>query len=445
MNTNYIYKIYHIISREYLTRVRKKSFIVMSILGPVLMAAMIIVPAILASMESDKLKTVAIADYSGKYKNSFKEKENLKFEYIDVNKVEELKKTFSKSGYYALLLIPDSSKSTEIQLLSDEQPDMNTKMYISGQMEGKIRSEKLRALGFDEEKLNKINPSVNIKTIKIKDDGSEEISSTEIIMAIGFIAALVIYMFIFIYGAQVMRGVIEEKTSRVVEVLISSVKPFQLMMGKIVGIAMVALTQFALWIVLTTVIVGIISPIIGMDKVKQDTSQQYLKNNQIQEEIKKAEGNNTFIDEALATLSNFPIGLMIFSFLFYFIGGYLLYGSLFAAIGGAVDNETDTQQFMLPITIPLIMSIVLAQVIIQDPTGSVAFWFSIIPFTSPVIMLIRIPFGVPAWEIALSMIILVVTFIGTTWVAAKIYRIGILMYGKKVTYKELWKWLKYND
>ncbi len=437
-------KIYLIILREYTTRVKKKSFIVMSILGPVLMAAMFIIPALLVNMDSENEKNIAIADYTSKFKDVFKEKENIKFEFIDTEKVDKLKKEFSGSKFYALLIIPDTSNAN-IQLLSDEQTDINTKMYINGLIEGKIRSDKLKEMGFDENKLNSINPEVDIKTIKINADGSEEISSTEIIMAIGFIAAMIIYMFIFIYGAQVMRGVIEEKTSRVVEVLISSVKPFQLMMGKIAGIALVALTQFALWIVLTTVIVGIVSPLVGAKIVSPEMNQQVLGSNNLPQEIQKVDQKSSFINEAFSTLSNLPIGLLLSTFLFYFIGGYLLYGSLFAAIGGAVDNETDTQQFMLPITIPLILSIILAQVIIQDPSGSVAFWFSMIPLTSPVIMLIRIPFGVPAWQIALSMTLLILAFVGTTWLAAKIYRIGILMYGKKTTYKEIWKWLRYNN
>ena len=408
------------------------------------MASMFIIPAVLVSMGSNKQKTIAIADYTGKFKNSFKEKEKIKFEYIDPDSVEHLKKSFSKSKYYALLLLPDTSTSSYYQLLSDEQPDLNTKMYISGQIESKLRSDKLKQLGFDEEKLKSIDTKVDIKTIKIKEDGSEEISSTEIIMGIGFIAALIIYMFIFIYGAQVMRGVIEEKTSRVVELLVSSVKPFQLMMGKIIGIALVALTQFALWIVLTIAIVSVVTPMIGMEKMRPEMTQQVMNGNNVAQELQNIDKNGGFMGEAMTTLANLPIGLLLFSFIFFFLGGYLLYGSLFAAIGGAVDSETDTQQFMLPITIPLILSIVLAQVIIQDPNGSVAFWFSMIPLTSPVIMLIRIPFGVPGWEVALSMFILVVTFFATTWLASKIYRIGILMYGKKVSYKELWKWIKYS-
>lgn len=437
-------KIGLIIKREYLTRVRKKSFIIMSILGPVLMAALIVVPVILTTMAPDNEKKIAVADYTGTFKDIFKEQEQLKFNYINLDSVESLKSNFSKSGYYALLVLPDSANGKNVQLLSDVQPDINTKMSISRAIEGKLRSEKLKEIGIDEDKLNAIETDVNIKTIKINSDGSEEISSTEVIMGIGFITGLIIYMFIFIYGAQVMRGVLEEKTNRVVEILVSSVKPFQLMMGKIIGVAMVALTQVALWVILSTVIISVVLPLVGADNIKPEMTEQMVQGTNMPQEMQNINNGDDFLSEAMSTFTNLPIGELLFSFVFFFIGGYLLYASLFAAIGGAVDNETDTQQFMLPITVPLILSIVMAQVVIQNPNGAVAFWFSIIPFTSPVIMLLRIPFGVPGWELALSMVLLIATFIGTTWLAGKIYRVGILMYGKKVSYKEIWKWLRYS-
>ncbi|MDF1549009.1 MAG: ABC transporter permease [Bacteroidales bacterium] len=437
-------KIGLIIKREYLTRVRKKSFIIMSILGPVLMAALIVVPVILTTMAPDNEKKIAVADYTGTFKDIFKEQEQLKFNYINLDSVESLKSNFSKSGYYALLVLPDSANGKNVQLLSDVQPDINTKMSISRAIEGKLRSEKLKEIGIDEDKLNAIETDVNIKTIKINSDGSEEISSTEVIMGIGFITGLIIYMFIFIYGAQVMRGVLEEKTNRVVEILVSSVKPFQLMMGKIIGVAMVALTQVALWVILSTIIISVVLPLVGADNIKPEMTEQMVQGTNMPQEMQNINNGDDFLSEAMSTFTNLPIGELLFSFVFFFIGGYLLYASLFAAIGGAVDNETDTQQFMLPITVPLILSIVMAQVVIQNPNGAVAFWFSIIPFTSPVIMLLRIPFGVPGWELALSMVLLIATFIGTTWLAGKIYRVGILMYGKKVSYKEIWKWLRYS-
>ena len=438
-------KIGQIIRREYLTRVRKKSFIIMSILGPVLMAAIFVVPVVLANMDSDQDKVVAVADYSNQFKNSFKNKEKLKFEFIPTDSVEKLKLNFENSKYYALLILPDSVQSNNIELLSNMQADINTKMYINSMIEAKLRSEKLIKLGIDESKLKSIDVNLNIKTIKIKSDGSEEISSTEVIMFIGFIGALIIYMFIFIYGAQVMRGVIEEKTNRVVEILVSSVRPFQLMMGKILGIALVALTQFALWIVLTTSIIAVVKTAMPGSKLTKNPTEQMVQTTNGSTDLQTMNTKGDFISDALSTLANLPFGAMVFGFIFYFLGGYLLYASLFAAIGSAVDNETDTQQFMLPLTVPLILAIAMAQFIIQNPNGPVAFWFSIIPFTSPIVMLMRIPFGIPFWQLALSMFLLVATFLGTTWLAGKIFRIGILMYGKKVNYKELWKWLKYDN
>jgi ABC-2 type transport system permease protein len=437
-------KINLIIKREYTTRVKKKSFIIMSILGPVLMAAIIIVPAVLATMKTDKDRTVAIADYTGGFADDFEQDGKLKFEFISKDSVDDLKANFENSGYYALLILPDSSNGENIQLLSDVQPDINTKSAIKYAIKKKLRSDRLMELGIDESKLDSVETKVSIKTLKIKADGSEEESSTEIIMVFGIFISLIIYMFIFIYGAQVMRGVLEEKTNRVVEVLVSSVKPFQLMMGKVVGIALVALTQFALWVVLSTVIVSVVMPLIGIESNPQ-VSEQMIQGANIPTEMKDVGAGNGMVSEAFATMMNLPLGQIVFGFIFYFLGGYLLYASLFAAIGGAVDNETDTQQFMLPITIPLILSIIMAQVVIQDPNGPIAFWFSIIPFTSPVIMLLRIPFGVPGWELALSMVLLVLTFLGTIWLAGKIYRVGILMYGKKITYKELWRWIKYSS
>jgi ABC-2 type transport system permease protein len=385
-----------------------------------------------------------VKDESGRFTENLKNEKNLEFTVADNSDVNELKKTFV-GNYYALLVIPENPEENNVEIFSEGQPDISTKSYISSKIEAKLRSDKLKELGIKEELVNSVDPDIHIQTIKIKDDGSEAISSTEVAIAIGFIAGLMIYMFIFIYGAMVMRGVIEEKANRVVEILISSVKPFQLMMGKIVGIALVALTQFAIWIVLGIGIVVVAQVFMG-DSLT-DTNQlteQMVGTEQINSELQKLEGKNQMIAEVFASLTNLPIGMIIFSFMFYFVGGYLLYASLFAGIGGAVDNEADTQQFMLPLTVPLILSMMVAQVIVQDPDGPVAFWFSVIPFTSPVVMMLRIPYGVPGWELAISMIALILTFIGTTWIAGKIYRIGILIYGKKFSYKDLWKWLTFK-
>ena len=290
----------------------------------------------------------------------------------------------------------------------------------------------------------------------INEAGVEEESSTEINTILGLVAGIIVYFFVFMFGSQVMRGVIEEKSNRIVEVIISSIKPVHLMFGKIIGIAFVGLTQFLLWIVLTFVIVTAFQtsqPNLFETKSgsKEITSTTSKSNTPLREtSLTKSDQlsnikNQDMMNEVTDALKTVNFGVMISMFLFYFMGGYLLYGSLFAAIGSAVDNEADTQQFMLPITIPLIFALVMAQFVTNNPSGPVAFWLSIIPFTSPIIMMIRIPFGVPLPEIILSMTLLVFGFVFTTWLAAKIYRTGILMYGKKVSYRELWKWLKYKS
>ncbi|MEN8122240.1 MAG: ABC transporter permease [Bacteroidota bacterium] len=439
-------KILLIIKREYLTRVRKKTFIILTLLGPILMAALIAISVYVTQLESEQVRSILVQDESGRFKNSLSDSKNIRFTFTVIEDIESLKKVFYDGSYYALLIIPNNPEEENIELLSENQSDINIKTYISSRIEGKIRTDKLKELGIEVETIDAIDPNVHIRTIKIKEDGSEELSSTEAALAIGYISAFLIYMFIFIYGAMVMRGVIEEKTNRVVEILISSVKPFQLMMGKIIGIAMVALTQFLLWIVLGFVIISITQTLIGGNAVpdSDQLTEQMMQGANLPDEMKNINGDNQILNDVLQSVMNLPITLIIFSFIFYFIGGYLLYASLFAGIGGAVDNEADTQQFMLPLTIPLILALVVAQAIIQNPEGPAAFWFSVVPLTSPVIMMLRIPYGVPTWEIILSMGTLIITFIGTTWVAAKIYRIGILVYGKKFSYKDLWKWLRFN-
>jgi ABC-2 type transport system permease protein len=439
-------KILLIIKREYLSRVRKKTFIILTLLAPVLMAGFMAISVYVSQLENDELRNILVKDVSGKFEGSLKDKETLKFTFVNDLDIEQAKKAFSNGSYYALLSIPQEPESDGIELISENQVDLSTKSYINKQIEEKIRSEKLKELGIDVKTIDAINPDVHIRTIKLKQDGSEEISSTEAALALGYISAFLIYMFIFIYGAMVMRGVIEEKTNRVVEILISSVKPFQLMMGKIIGIALVALTQFVLWIVLGFLIITAGQSFIG-GQVTPDTAQmteQMIQTPEVANELQNMNNDNQVFNDVMQAFFNLPILLIIFTFIFYFIGGYLLYASLFAGIGGAVDNEADTQQFMMPLTMPLILSLVLAQAIIQNPEGPVAFWFSIIPLTSPVIMMLRIPYGVPAWELILSMSLLIITFIGTTWAAAKIYRIGILVYGKKFSYKDLWKWIRFN-
>jgi ABC-2 type transport system permease protein len=340
---------------------------------------------------------------------------------------------------------------------------MNTKAYIKTVMGKQLEELKLEAkikdlkLGEDaklttDDILRSINASVDISTIKIGNEGKEEKSYPEVSMILGMFSGILIYFFIFLFGSQVMRGVIEEKTNRIIEVIISSVKPFQLMMGKITGIGLVGLTQFLLWVILTGTIitVGISS---FSSKIKSGSATEQMIQSQTKgmnamqlsntTDTSKLSGEQS--NEVISAIQSIDFPVMIGMFLFFFLFGYLLYAALFAAVGSAVDSEADTQQFMLPLTVPLILSIIMAQYVIQEPQGPIAFWFSIIPLTSPVIMMIRIPFGVPYYQIILSMTLLVAGFLGTTWLAAKIYRTGILMYGKKVSYSELWKWLKYKN
>ena len=416
-----MHKIWLIIKREYLVRVRKKSFIIMTILGPILMAALLIVPAFLATQTQEN-RIIALNEDANYI---LEDSEFIHFTTIPTSQAELLKTDFSESPFYALLHI-DGENFT---LYSNQQISLSVSKSIENQLEQLIEHEKLKLLGIDLQILEDASTEINITTKIISEDGNTSNSQAEASMGIGFISGILIYMFIFMYGTMVMRGVIEEKTSRIVEVMISSVKPFQLMMGKILGVALVGLTQFVLWILLT-IIISTVAELAFLDA-----------------NVMATEMNSSDQSVILAQVAEFTGGinlLQIFlAFIFYFLAGYLMYSALFAAVGSAVDAEADTQQFVLPITIPLILSFVLITPIMENPDGTLAFWMSMIPFTSPVIMMVRLPFGVANWELALSIGMLITSFIATTWLAGRIYRTGILMYGKKATYKEIWKWLKY--
>lgn len=439
-----------ILKREYLTRVKKKSFIVMTILGPLLMAALFVVPVYIAQIEGD-VRLVGIVDESGIFGGKIKDTQTLHFISLDGD-IEKAKKDLTAKKLDAVLHI----RSSELNLpeaaaiYSLKQPNMELKSHISSEMGKEIESLKLQSNGIDPELIRSIKTKVNLLTIRIDPDGSETKSSTELSMFIGFVGGLLIYIFIFMYGSQVMRGVIEEKTNRIVEVIVSSVKPFQLMMGKITGIALVGLTQFALWVLLTFIIVTGFLTIFSADITDYKSSQFLMGSENRTTEItgtntlQSTPERNEAVIQVFESINSINFEVIIFSFLFFFIGGYLVYAALFAAIGSAVDNETDTQQFMMPVTVPLILSIVISQFIINNPDGPAALWLSLFPLTSPVVMMIRIPFGVPYSQLALSFLFLTIGFIGTTWLAAKIYRTGILIYGKKITYRELWKWIRYK-
>lgn len=415
-------KLFLIIKREYLSRVRKKSFIIMTIITPIIMSAIIVMP-ILISENNESTKNIAIIDENNVTNNFFNETDNIEI------------KTFNISGSYSSSLIEDfdailivpKKLNDSFEIHSSKQISFSLQQEISDVLEKNITLINLEKNGIDADLISQSEAKIKLQTKLIDSKGQEKLSSSELSLAFAMLSGFLIYFFIFMYGAMVMRGVIEEKTNRIIEIMISSVKPFQLMMGKIIGIALVGLTQFLFWLIVA---------LIGFSLAPFLMESSDL----IQGEINNSNASLNSVE----ILNNLPIYSLIFGFIFYFIAGYFLYGSLFASVGAAVDQETDSQQFMLPLTLPLIVSFIMIQPIIDNPHGDLAYWFSMIPFTSPIIMMVRIPFGVPIFELILSMTILLIGIVSSIWLSSKIYRVGILMYGKKTSYKEIWKWLKYK-
>ncbi len=435
-----------IIQREYLVRVRKKSFIVMTLLAPLLLAAFY--GAIgWAAIGSISQKKIAVIDQAGVFTNKLKEDDETTFQYL-TQSPEQAKKRLIANEFDALVIIPKDviEQPKTVRIFSNKSVSLTLQSNIESAIGKEIETIKLGRSGITQEVIREAKTNVDAQTVNLS-DGGEKSTNSILTTIIGGVCGFLIYLSVFIYGAQVMRGVLEEKTNRVVEIIISSVKPFQLMMGKIVGVGLVGLTQFMLWILLTVGVVSAGSAIFGARYVKGAATARSAQmstmggQSQVQKKLEADKNPMASLSAAVKTLN---VPLITACFLFYFLGGYLLYSSLFGAIGAAVDSETETQQFMLPITIPIIASMALSQFIIRDPDGPLAFWMSMVPLTSPIIMMVRIPFGVPFWEIAVSMALLVGGFIGTTWLAARIYRVGILMYGKKPTYRELSKWVFYK-
>jgi ABC-2 type transport system permease protein len=459
-------KISLIIQREYLTRIRKKSFVIMSVLGPLIFAAYILIPMYFATLEDKEEKTMVVIDDSKLFTGHGKEgtffiipgTETLKFQLAEGIPIETFRETFEASGYYGLLFIPSNILHSETSLIySTKQVSLEISEYLERTMDSEIEHLKLaqHEIVDIENILAEVKTNIDIKSIKWTKDGKSQESSTGVVMGVGYLGGLMIFFFIFFFGSQVMRGVIEEKVSRIIEVIISSVKPFQLMMGKIVGVGLVGLTQFLIWMVLSALLVTGLKAaffpelnrtpteqVVASDLFEQGSAgkdQPALQSPFVQE------SESDVAQEIFTSLKAINAGVMIGSFLFFFIFGYLLYAAMFAVIGSAVDNETDTQQLIFPVILPLILGIYVMISAINNPDNTLAFWFSIIPFTAPVVMMVRIPFGVPWWQLALSGSLLVAAFLGMTWVAGKVYRTGILMYGKKPSYKEIWKWLRYSS
>ena len=429
-----------IIEREFITRVRKKTFLVITIIAPVLFAALMIVPGVLASLPADH-KNIVVLDEPALL---LPEVGNDQFalDYLNPKEFDlALAKDYLRdSDKDALLYIPAGEGwdpdfiKRNILLYGKEDIGMELQGFIENRIEDKINRQKLLKQGVDPEVVNQAKTQVNIKSFTLgEEDGQDETSATPLKMGLGYIAGTMMYFFIFFYSVQVMRGVIEEKTSRIVEVIISSVRPYQLMLGKILGIGLVGVVQFLIWIILSSLIYAVVSQFVYPEIFAQQV-------------ISGPNGADLSVLETtgifdMVSSINFP--LVLGGFVFYFFGGYFLYSALFAALGSAIDQEADSQQFMLPVTAPMIIAIITAMNVIQEPNGQLAFWMSMIPLTSPITMMIRLPFGIPLWEIALSGAILVASFFAVVGIASKIYRVGILMYGKKVTWKELYKWLKY--
>lgn len=405
-------KISIIIQREYLARVRKRSFIVMTILIPLLIGGVMAIPFWMSGMIHSQTKNIVVIDHVGKYEPVFQSNETYKFHFLnpDIQAEEE------NEDCYAFIVISDDllRNPNGVSIYSDKPVNPEMKTYIATLLSAFVEEEKLKQYDIPnlKEIIENSKTQINIATVKWSDGGEGTENSYEIASIIGLIATFLIYFFIFTYGSQVMRGVVEEKTNRIVEVIISSVKPGELMIGKIIGIALVGLTQFFIWLVLIFILAF---------------AAKYFYPIPFSE---------------ITTSFNFDIIKILGFFMLYFLGGYLLYASIFAAIGAASDNDTDTQQFMIPVTIPVTFALFAAVYSVSNPDSSFAFWCSVIPFTSPIVMMVRIPLGVPAWELILSISILISSFILTTQLAAKIYRTGILMRGKKVGWKELWKWVR---
>jgi ABC-2 type transport system permease protein len=460
-------KIGLIIKREYITRVRKKTFIIMTIIGPILFAALIVLPGWLAQLEDKEVKEIAVveSDANGQpvpdslqfFRNVIPDKENIKFTYLNNARIQDVLRTFPVSHYDGVLYLPQSlisaGREAYVEFYYRKPPSLGMETHISSSLEKFLFDNKLIVKNIPAQVIQSLETKVNLQRIDWKNWPRKEEDTTDVKRGLGYVMGFLIYFFIFMFGAQVMRGVLEEKTSRVVEVIVSSVSPFQLMMGKIIGIGLIGLTQFVAWLILTFGISAFAQQVFftthAPPKTEQVAPADIMSRNNVLGKAESPEINqeeaSVMVNSILRQLGQINIFMVLVAFVFYFLGGYILYGSLFAAIGAAVDNETDTQQFMLPITIPLVLGLLIMINSFLNPSGKLAVWFSIIPLTSPIVMMARIPFEVPAIQLISSAGILILTFLGTTWLAAKIYRTGILMYGKKVSYRELWKWIRHSS
>ncbi len=454
-------KIGLIISQEYRNRVVKKSFLLMTFLTPILMAALIVTPIFLASIKDDEERVVAVVDQTGLYGEFFETlvSEDCRFIVIRgqeiwnneqglgdnfITETSNIIASHLSTDYSAFVIISDdlSVKPDALMMYSQKQVPSSIRRFIESSLEDYIEEQTLLSYNIPKlkEMISEAKVDVKVTTYKFSEDGVTT-SDSDIASVIGMLTTMLIYMFIFVSGAQVMNSIVQEKVNRIVEVMVCSVRPWELMWGKIIAVGLTCLTQMALWVVLTLLIVGVA---IGVMDISVESSQMVMPNAHQLADVSGQGLNSQFDSQYVSSLLSIDWGFVFVMFVVYFIGGYLLYSSLFAAIGASVDNEADTSQFMMPITIIVLFALYAGIYSAENPDGPLAFWCSMIPFTSPMVMMVRIPFDVPMWQLGLSLSLLVLTIVGTIWFSAKIYRVGILMYGKKPTIKEIIKWIKYN-
>lgn len=461
-----------VIAREYLTRVKKKSFLVTTIIVPVVFAAAMVALGYIMSSTKERKQSVAVVDRSGIVMGHLENTDRVSFEDFSTQNPDSLKNNLEAVGKDVLVVVSplDTVKKTvSVQAYSKDPLGVEFSSRVSSEVNEAVEEYRVQSYGIENlsQIMDEVRSDVSLTEYTLDDDGNETVSESGVYMIVSMLLGIVIWMFIMMFGGQVMSSVIEEKTSRVVEVLISSVKAMDLMFGKIVGVALVALTQFFLWIVLTMLLVSGATAIAGEDVMKNfsasnpemmaqtmgvSAEQMQSLTGVLPAASDQAAAAVESADQAapsemsvvVSTLMNIPWTKLVVSFLIYFILGYLLYASMFAAVGSAVENEGDAAQLQMPITIPLMIAYFIILIAYQNPDSGVVVWGSMIPFTSPIVMLARIPYGVPVWQLVVSIALLLATFVGCAWLSAKIYKVGILMFGKKSTFKDLWKWLKMN-
>lgn len=436
-----------VIGREYSTRVRKKSFLLTTFITPILFAALCLVPAFLMTNMKESAKRLAVVDNSGIVLPYLEDGETVSYVDMSSSDADSVKARLAELGCDGVLVVSplDSvAKTISAEIYSPSPLGIDLEENLGNRLDDALENYRVESYGIEglAQIMEDVKVNVPLRSYTISDDGEEKVSESGVYMLVSMILGMVIYMFIVMFGAMVMSSVIEEKSSRVVEVLVSSVKATELMFGKIIGIAFVALTQFLLWIVLTVAIVGVVGALAGPSLASGlDPAEMSQMAGMDAGQLAGMTGSSE-LGVIISSLSNMHLGTILVCFLIFFVLGYMLYASLFAAIGSAVENEGDSSQLQMPVTVPLMIAFFVALYAFKAPESTLVFWCSLIPFTSPIVMLARLPYGVPAWELVLSIVLLALTFALCAWLSAKIYKVGILMFGKKTTWKDLWKWLK---